>query len=202
MLQLKHEFILASESPRRKELLEKAGFSFAVLPVKVSENLEKNLNLDEALQTLARKKAKAAQEQHKYLKSGNFLILAADTMVILDGHALGKPATKSEAEEILGRLSGQKHEVKTAICLLETSTQEIVTDLDTTAVYFRPILRQEILDYIATGEPMDKAGAYGIQGLGGKFVEKIEGQFDNVVGLPVEKVKLLLKKNKWMKEET
>lgn len=200
MIQLKHPLILASESPRRKQLLTEAGFSFAVFPVKVSENLGKNLNLDEAIIEVAIRKANAALEQHNFLKSDNFLVLAADTMVILEGQALGKPESKIDAELTLGRLSGRNHEVKTAICVIESSTKKIASAIETTKVYFRPILRQEILDYIATNEPMDKAGSYAIQGIGGKFVEKYLGSFDNVIGLPIGNLKNLLKENHWMKE--
>lgn len=149
---------------------------------------------------LAIRKAKAALDQHNFLNTDGFLILAADTMVILDGEALGKPESKIDAELTLGRLSGRNHEVKTTICVIESSTKKVATSIETTKVYFRPISRQEILDYIATDEPMDKAGSYAIQGLGGKFVEKYMGSFDNVIGLPIGNLKSLLKTNGWMKE--
>jgi septum formation protein len=189
---LTHEIILASESPRRKELLEKAGFQFAVFPIKVSEKLRKNLNVDDQILAISEEKSEAAVQALSQAKSTPYLLLTADTMVVLNGKALGKPIDKADAEEILSSLSGQKHEVKTAITLYESSSKKRISSITTTEVFFRPISRQEILDYISTGEPMDKAGAYAIQGLGGKFVEKYFGPLDNVIGLPVEEFKKIL----------
>lgn len=187
MLQL----ILASNSPRRRELLEKAGISFRVFPVKVSENLRNNLNLDAQILELAERKALAAFDQCNHLESLPFLILSADTLVILDGVPLGKPTSVQEAHDFLRRLSGRKHEVKTAVALVEGPNSEPnprrkTGFLVTTEVWFHKLSDQEISKYIATGEPMDKAGAYGIQGLGKKFVERFDGDFENVVGLPLK----------------
>ena len=194
--------VLASESPRRKTLLEEAGFSFQVFPVKVSENLEKNLNVDDQIKAIARRKADRAFESYKHLKSGDFLILTADTMVVLDGKHLGKPADSTEARSMLMQLSGKKHQVKTAVCLVEGRKKQdgivkLLVDLETTDVFFKTLSEKEIQDYIATGEPMGKAGSYGIQGLGGKFVEKIVGSYDNVVGLPIDLLKKMLKAGAW-----
>jgi septum formation protein len=192
---------LASESPRRKTLLEEAGFRFTVFPVKVSENLDKNLNVNDQILLIAQQKAEAAvaeyANQYKPSELEGYLLLAADTMVVLDGFALGKPQDTADAFNILGRLSGNLHEVKTAICLYESSTEKMISEICTTKVQFRILSSQEILNYISTGEPMDKAGAYGIQGLGGKFVEKIEGPFDNVVGLPIALLKKMFVDNNW-----
>lgn len=189
---LTHEIILASESPRRKELLEKAGFQFTVFPIKVSEKLRKNLNVEDQILAISEEKSEAAVQTLSQTKSTPYLLLTADTMVVLNGKALGKPIDKTNAEEILNSLSGQKHEVKTAITLYESSSKKRVSSITTTEVFFRSISRQEILDYISTGEPMDKAGAYAIQGLGGKFVEKYFGPLDNVIGLPMEEFKKIL----------
>lgn len=202
-----HNLILASESPRRKSLLEEAGFLFRVFSVKVSENIEKNLNseaeINEEIQRIARTKAQAVFEAYNPLESGDYLILSADTMVIYGHRPLGKPKSSTEAEEFLSLLSNKTHQVKTAICLLtarfenETWTKFQMTEkIETTSVTFRPILRQEILDYIATGEPMDKAGAYAIQGIGKKFVSRFSGDYDSVVGLPVELFSKTLKELK------
>lgn len=200
MLQL----VLASESPRRKTLLTEAGFSFHVFPVKVSENLEKNLTVDEQIIAIARKKALASFEQYKPLNSGHFLLLSADTMVVFDNQPLGKPENPAEACQFLRQLSGKTHFVKTAIYLVEgiheSGNNRVVKQdygLETTAVHFRPLGEQEIQAYVQSGEPMDKAGAYGIQGAAGKFVEKIEGHFDNVVGLPMTLFKKILAQNNW-----
>jgi septum formation protein len=199
MHRLPHEFILASESPRRKMLLEEAGFSITVFPIKVSEKLEKNLNPDAQILHIAERKNKAAVEELNRLKSKDFLLLTADTMVVLDGEPLGKPHDEKHAEALLTRLSGRFHEVKTAICLYESSTQKRISQIETTQVFFRAISLNEIREYIASGEPMDKAGAYAIQGLGRNFVEKFDGDFDNVVGLPMNLLKKILIENGWMK---
>lgn len=204
-----HQLILASESPRRKTLLQEAGFSFHTFSVNVSENLEKNLTIDEQILQIAKTKAWAALSAYKPLKSGAFLFLSADTMVVFNDTPLGKPKSSTEAFEFLRLLSGQVHEVKTAVFFLEAKTPDgksqneallkvkEVGQVTTTQVEFRVISDQEIIDYIATGEPMDKAGAYGIQGIGGRFVTRITGPFDNVVGLPVEVVKELITRNQW-----
>ncbi len=197
--------ILASESPRRKDLLARAGFFFHVFSVKVSENLEKNLTVDEQILLIARRKAEASLRAYKSLKHEPFLMLAADTMVILDGEPLGKPSGPDQAFDYLSRLSGRPHEVKTAVVLVEgpadpgTSFENLKMkqSIETTQVFFRHLSEREIREYIETKEPLDKAGAYGIQGLGGGFVEKISGSFDNVVGLPVDVVHRLLRDGGW-----
>lgn len=213
-----HQLILASESPRRKTLLQEAGFSFHTFSVNVSENLEKNLTVDEQILQIAKTKAWAAFAAYNPLKTGSFLFLSADTMVIYNDTPLGKPKNSTEAFEFLRLLSGQTHEVKTAVFLLEAESNQNkshsetkfsssklqalkeVGRVTTTQVEFRIISDQEIIDYIATGEPMDKAGAYGIQGIGGRFVTKISGPFDNVVGLSVKVVRDLLQENNWKPE--
>lgn len=201
MFQSKLQLILASESPRRRQLLQQAGFSFTVFSVKVSEYLEKNLTVDEQIQKIAERKAEAALLSYNISKSLPFLLLSADTMVVFDERPLGKPENENQAADFLGRLSGQWHEVKTALCLIECLNLKQVhkksNAIETTRVKFRPLSENEIKNYIASGEPMDKAGAYGIQGLGGQFVEKIEGPYDNVVGLPVKAFKNLLAENSW-----
>lgn len=194
--------ILASESPRRKDLLERAGFFFHVFSVKVSENLEKNLTVDDQILAIARRKAEASLKLYKPLKNEPFLILAADTMVILDNVPIGKPANEDQAFEFLSRLSGRVHEVKTAVVLIEgpvdaSGRLNLRQAIETTQVHFRPLSEREIREYIMTGEPLDKAGAYGIQGLGGNFVEKFVGAYDNVVGLPIETVRRLIREGQW-----
>ena len=202
------KLVLASESPRRKELLQRAGFFFHVFSVKVSENLEKNLTVDEQILSIARRKAEASLKSYKPSKAERFLILAADTMVILDDVPIGKPENEQQAFEFLSRLSGRSHFVKTAVVLVEgpvptsTDTSERLNlrfheTLETTQVNFRPLSEKEIREYIESGEPMDKAGAYGIQGFGGSFVEKYIGAFDNVVGLPMDATRRLLREGQW-----
>lgn len=193
------QLILASESPRRKDLLLKAGFSFHVFSVKVSESLEKNLTVDEQIMAIAMRKAQASLKAYKPLKDEQFLLLAADTMVILDGNPLGKPADTKQAIEFLGLLSGRSHSVKTAVVLLDGAEKglKMRQAIETTEVTFRPLSEKEISEYVESGEPMDKAGAYGIQGVAGTFVEKVKGPFDNVVGLPIDLVKTMLKDGGW-----
>lgn len=224
----KFQLVLASASPRRKDLLEKAGFHFHVFSVNVSENLEKNLTVDEQILQIARRKAWASTLSYRSTKNQPFVVLAADTMVGLDDELLGKPANEAQAFDFLRRLSGHTHQVKTAIVAIEgfsnelrpqltlsqienNQAEEIVQqwaqqhnhsfkmkqDLETTHVTFRQLSDREIHEYIASGEPMDKAGAYGIQGSAGAFVAKIQGPYDNVVGLPVEKVRRLLREGDW-----
>lgn len=192
-----HILVLASQSPRRKELLERAGFQFQTLPVEVSEILEKNLNLKDALMALARRKADAAVVSDKTLKSKDILVLAADTVVVIDSEVLGKPKDFGQAVEYLHKLSGKRHSVITAICLKDLKTGQVVTSSCETFVQFRSLSENEIQEYVQTGEPMDKAGAYAIQGKAKIFVASIDGPLDNVIGLPVDLFKQLLEKHDW-----
>lgn len=188
--------ILASASPRRRELLQEAGYDFTVDPVKVSEIIDENLNPSVNALDIARRKGEVARSQDKYLKLRDYLILSADTLVVLDGKALGKPKNSAEARLFLSSLSGKMHSVITAIWL-GPDQGPAIQHLEETKVQFRILTDQEIQDYIATGEPMDKAGAYAIQGLGGKFVSKFSGSWSNVVGLPMESFERLVKENGW-----
>ncbi len=194
------KLILASQSPRRSEILKKAGYHFVSFPVHVSEIPDKNLNLDEQIIDIAGRKAIAclkkiyAENQAQSLDS---VVLAADTLVCLDEITIGKPENEQNAFETLSKLSGRVHQVKTAIVLIDFQTQKKVSHLETTDVHFKKLNPQEIKNYIATKEPLDKAGSYAIQGLGGAFVEKYTGDFDNVVGLPLHALEKLFKLNQW-----
>ena len=192
------KLLLASSSPRRKELLEKAGIEFTTFPVKVSEFLDKNLNLNEAVKNIAREKAMAAVDLANSLNLKDVLILSSDTVVILDGQVLGKPDHANQAYEFLRRLSSQRHEVKTSVCFIDTKTQVEVCEIESSFVTFRDLSDEEIWSYIATGQPMDKAGAYGIQEQGGTFIVKLEGELDNVMGLPVKRVLRMMQEHKWI----
>lgn len=186
--------ILASQSPRRRELLNEAGFSFDVVSVKVSEIPDKNLNVNEQILDIARRKARSALTELKSSRAEPFVILSADTEVIFDNAPLGKPENPDDAFRILSLLSGKKHQVLTAVCLIDSESSREVSQVETTEVFFKKLTPEQIRTYIQTGEPMDKAGAYGIQGLGREFVEKFEGSYDNVVGLPVKTVRFMLDK--------
>ncbi len=192
-----HQLVLASQSPRRKELLEKAGFEFHTLTVEVSEILEKNLTLEASIMSLARKKSQAALDSPNLLNFKNFLLLTADTVVALESDVLGKPGDGAQAVEFLSRLSGKTHRVITAVCLVAEGSDNFATDFCSTTVHFRKLSSLEIQDYVASGEPMDKAGAYAIQGGARKFVTSIEGPLDNVIGLPVSLIEKLMRENGW-----
>lgn len=194
------QIILASASPRRRELLEQAGIPFHPYPVQVSEYLEKNLTLDQQILSIARKKLTASWQSYKPLKSDAYLFLSADTLVIYEDQVLGKPEDSTAAKHTLRLLSGKKHLVKTAVCLacLEmTSQNETVIraereDIVTTEIEFRDLSDAEIQSYVESGDPFDKAGGYGIQGEASKFVRSRKGSYENVVGLPIENVKKLI----------
>jgi septum formation protein len=195
MKQAQPLLILASESPRRKQLLLEAGFQFSVIPSKVSEIPDENLNINDQILDIARRKATAIVAESLSLQSSEkteFIVIAADTEVIFAGKPLGKPQNKADAFRILRLLSGNAHEVKTAICLIHSQTLTEVSQVETTKIIFKSLSDAEIWSYIETEEPLDKAGAYAIQGLGRNFVAEFEGSFDNVVGLPIQVLKLLL----------
>ncbi|MBY0554571.1 Maf family protein [bacterium] len=193
------KLILASQSPRRSEILKKAGYQFVPFPVYVSEIPNKNLSLDEQILDIARRKTKGVLEmiRDKGPVFENSVILTADTMVCFNGNALGKPENEQMAFDFLKMLSGQAHQVKTAVDLLDLSTNENMSHIETTAVFFKQVSDEEIWEYISTKEPLDKAGAYAIQGIGSKFVEKFEGDFNNVVGLPLHALEKLFKLKGW-----
>lgn len=190
------QLILASQSPRRSEILKNAGYQFVSFPVHVSEIPDKNLNIDQQIIDIARRKAEAARTSALYQGLAG-VILSADTMVCLGSETFGKPETDQMAYEYLKKLSGKKHEVKTAIYLIDLSSNQVLSHIETTEVHFRQLSDDEIWQYIATGEPMDKAGAYAIQGNGRNFVEKFVGDLNNVVGLPLPALQNLFKLNSW-----
>lgn len=195
-----YQLILASESPRRRHLLETSGFVFDVHPVKVSEIPDKNLNIDEQILDIAGRKAKVAFAELKSTPHRDFLLLTADTMVVYHTKTLGKPSNPEEAYEFLKLLSGKTHEVKTGLYLVESLAGRQASHLETSKVTFRNLSDEEIWTYIQSGEPMDKAGAYAIQGLGKKFVAEFSGDYDNVVGLPVKAFEKMLAKMNWAVE--
>lgn len=199
MKQLNRTLILASQSPRRSEILKKAGYQFVPFPVYVSEIPDKNLSLNEQILDIARRKAEAVRTRlhDEGLNYPDHVVLTADTLVCLDNQTLGKPETEQMAFEFLKSLSGRSHEVKTGIILLDLNSQELVSHIETTTVHFRQLGDAEILDYIASKEPLDKAGAYAIQGQGGKFVTHYDGDFNNVVGLPLQALEKLFTLKSW-----
>jgi septum formation protein len=180
-------FILASNSPRRKEILTQAGFQFTVLPSDVDESFSASMSPQEVPVTLAERKAKALIEN-----CANSLVLAADTVVILENEILNKPADKQDALHMLKKLSGKTHEVVTGIAL--ASPQGIITAADSAMVRFRELADWEIEWYVRGGASLDKAGAYGVQDfIGMAGIEKLDGSFYTVMGLPIYHVYQLLK---------
>lgn len=192
-----YKLILASQSPRRRQILMDAGYNFQTDIPKVSEIIDENLNLEVAIQNLAQTKAEDCVRRIKSLEKHKVLILAADTIVSVDGQVLGKPKSKNEAIQFLNLLSNKTHSVITAICVHDLDNCQSVTAAETTQVHILKLSQEDVQDYIATGEPMDKAGAYAIQGIGKKFVKSFEGSWTNVVGLPLELFENLLIKNGW-----
>lgn len=185
----KVKLILASSSPRRKEILEKEGFEFEIiLPDNIDENKVSLDPVNHVLE-LSRKKAESVAK-----RTDEGLILGADTIVVLDGEILGKPKDEKEAQVILKKLGGKAHKVYTGLTLINKSNDKILSDYDYTKVFFNQLEDEDISNYIATGEPLDKAGAYGIQGMGSFLVHHIEGNLDNVIGLPMKKLKEMLKR--------
>ncbi len=180
-------FILASNSPRRKEILTQAGFQFAVLPSDVDESFSTDIPPQQVPVMLAERKAQALIES-----CGNSLVLAADTVVILENEILNKPADKQEALRMLQKLSGKTHEVVTGIAL--ASPNGLVTASDSAWVRFRELADWEMEWYVRGGASLDKAGAYGVQDfIGMAGIEKLDGSFYTVMGLPIFQVYQLLK---------
>lgn len=175
--------ILASASPRRSELLALLGRPFEVITADVDEAPLPNESAGELVVRLARAKASAVAQGDQGNQSA--IVIGADTVVVVDGDIIGKPRDVDDAANILRRLSGRAHHVMTGVSVMATNGNGNVDFVETTVVTFAPLTDRDIDEYIATGEPMDKAGAYGIQGHGGRFVTAINGSYHNVVGLPV-----------------
>ncbi|MGE5570081.1 MAG: Maf family protein [Rhodospirillales bacterium] len=172
--------ILASRSPRRHEILKLAGIPFVARPAEIDEARRAGEDACAYAKRVAREKAEAVQA------APGDLVLGADTVVVIDGETLGKPSDAADAARMLRMLSGREHIVITAICLLNGG--RAIEDAEKTRVRFVPLSEEEIQEYISTGEPMDKAGAYAIQGLGSKFVDRVEGCYFNVMGLPIARL--------------
>jgi len=179
--------VLASGSPRRQELLQRIGITdFDVRVPQADESYPDGLTPAQVVEHISRKKAEAAAA----LCSEEEIVITADTMVFLDDHRLGKPADESDALRMLSALQGRQHTVCTGVTVRQGN--KILTESESTQVFFRTADESELRAYIASGEPMDKAGAYAAQGLGALLVEKIEGDFFNVMGLPVLRLSRML----------
>lgn len=188
--------VLASKSPRRKYFLEQRGFVFHTIPIEISEILNKNLSIECAVEDLAMRKAKALVESGELEAFKSYLILSADTIVYQNGQEIGKPKDQEDAFQTLKKLSGVQHQVITAYCLWPSTGSPIVGHC-ISDVKFRLLTDQEIRDYIATGDPMDKAGSYGIQSLGRNFVESFTGTLENIAGLPIHEIERVIQEQNW-----
>ena len=184
------EIVLASGSPRRKQLLSQMGIGYSVVVPEVDESAAGMVQ--DVVMQLCRRKALAVAEMAEY-RDKPALIIGADTLVEIDGEVLGKPKDEEHAYKTLRKLSGSAHRVLTGVCLIRQPLKEEYAFAESTQVIFKPLSDEQIWSYISTGEPMDKAGAYGIQGAGGTFVQRIEGSFENVMGLPVQRLAQQLK---------
>jgi len=182
------EFILASASPRRRELLAHLAIPFTVIPA----NIDERVLPDEVPRSYTMRVAHA-KAQHVARQCPTAVVLGADSVVVLAQQILGKPRDVAEARQMLTRLSGREHTVLTGLAVLHQARQFVCLDAVSTLVRFRPLSPSTIEDYIATGEPMDKAGAYAIQGAAAAFVELWEGCYTNVVGLPLRRTAALLR---------
>jgi len=190
-----HELILASKSPRRQALLKLLQVPFRILTAETGEDFEPSRSPKEIVTELAMRKGKAVCNLYP-AETTDKLVLAADTIVVLDGEVLNKPNDENHAFEMLSKLQGRTHEVFTGFALIKGKNKgkEVVTEFERTAVTFAPMSADEIRTYIRTAKPFDKAGAYGIQDdFGACFIERIEGCYYNVVGLPLAKLYKTLK---------
>lgn len=183
------KIILASASPRRREILRITGLKFSVCKSDYEENLDLSLRPRELARFLSRKKAESVS--YKYKKA---IIIAADTFIVLKKRLLGKPRTDKEAAKMLSMLSGKTHSVITGFTIMDTGSNKIVSRSVETKVSFKNLSGEDIRGYVRSKEPLDKAGAYAVQGLGAVFIEKIDGDFFNVMGLPLSALAENLKK--------
>ncbi len=188
-MKINADFILASQSPRRRKLLRQIGVPFVHIPSNISETIDRSLTPDRAAEQLAVKKASCVANTRP-----DALVLGADTLVVAHGMILGKPSGELQAADMLRKLSGSAHRVHTGIALVHGASERIVTAVETTEVIFGKLSETEIAGYVKTGSPLDKAGGYGIQDdLGALFIERIHGDYYNVVGLPLRRLYMLLR---------
>lgn len=194
------KLILASASPRRAEILRGAGIPFETVPTDVHESRRPNEGVEAMALRLAEAKARTCAARWNTLGEPA-IVIGADTVVDLDGEAMGKPGSARVAAEMLRRLSGKTHRVLTGLALVRLPDGETRIELEATKVRFALLNAEEIAQYAATDEPLDKAGAYAIQGIAGRFVERIDGCYFSVVGLPLARLYRMLKQMGWQPEE-
>jgi len=183
------KIILASASPRRQQLLHQIGLDFEVMPSNMDENIDEALSIEETVMHLSCIKAEDIANKI----DSDSIVIGADTVVAFEDQILGKPKDDNDAFKMLKLLSGQEHRVLTGFTVIRTGDRKKVTQYEESLVKFYPLTDDMIYSYIRTGEPADKAGAYGIQGFGSLLVEKINGDYFNIVGLPISKLAMVLK---------
>ena len=186
------KLLLASASPRRAEILRNAGFTFEMRPADVDETRLPNEPAVDYVLRLALEKARIAAHHAAANQDSPAICIAADTTVALGGHILGKPANTEDARRMLRELSGRTHQVLTGLALISVPDRREISHVETTKVTFVQLSQAEIENYLASGEPFDKAGAYGIQGLAGRYINRIEGCYFNVMGLPLSRLWTML----------
>lgn len=192
------KIVLASQSPRRRELLGKMGLTFTAKSPEIDEEALQGLPARELVKALAREKALHIAKN----ETPDTIVIGSDTVVVLDDVILGKPSSPQQAEEMLTALSGRTHQVVTGVAVCQGD--KVTSEAEVTQVTFRPLTPEEVRHYVRTGEPMDKAGAYGIQGGAALFAEKMVGDYYNVMGLPVCRLYQILQQMApdWMEEST
>jgi nucleoside triphosphate pyrophosphatase len=194
------KIILASASARRAKILRDAGIPFETLPADVDESPRAGETVEALVLRLAEAKARAAVASSESLNEAA-IVIAADTVVDLNGEVLGKPGSARTAAEMLRKLSGKTHRVVTGLAVIRVPNGKTRLELEATQVRFAPLTAEEIRQYASTNEPLDKAGAYAIQGIAGRYVERIEGCYFNVVGLPLARLYRILKDLGWQPDE-
>ena len=190
------KLILASASPRRAEILRNAGFTFDTFPADVDETILRDERAEDYVRRVAEEKARVAMERLTP-HTVPAIVMGADTTVVAGGQILGKPADKEDARRMLRLLSGQTNEVLTGLSVTRSTDGRSASHVETTRVSFANLPESEIEEYLASGEPFDKAGAYGIQGIGGRYVTRIEGCYFNVMGLPLSRLWSMLRDFGW-----
>ncbi|MBF0291360.1 MAG: septum formation protein Maf [Nitrospinae bacterium] len=188
--------ILASSSPRRRELLAEAGVEFEIIAPHVDETADTTISPEENARIIAERKAEAISSTRR-----DKLIIAADTMVVLDGEMIGKPVDTADAIQMLTKLSGRKHKVVTGVAMAHVERGVLWSGVETSYTLFRPIPHETIVAYVKSGEPMDKAGAYAVQGQAAEWIEGFEGSVSNIIGLPMELLTRALRDLGYLLEE-
>jgi septum formation protein len=192
------KIVLASASPRRADILRDAGIPFEVVVAEVDESPRRGEHPADLVRRLAEAKAREVAG----FAAAPAIVVGADTMVVLNDAILGKPGSDAEARAMLERLSGKTHEVMTGLAVIRLPDGKTRVELEATRVTVAPLSAREIRDYIASGEPMDKAGAYAIQGIAGRFVTRVEGCYFNVIGLPLARLYRILRELGWSETDS